>query len=94
MKKFFAHDIGEVTLTDERYRHIIERHPEIKTHLRFLTETLADPETVRKSQYDPDVLLFYRRVPRELYFVVVIKVTRHFILTAYLTDHIAHQQKL
>ncbi len=90
MKKFLARGIGEIELTDERYKHIIERHPEVKPHLRFLVETLADPEVIRKSRYDPDTLLFYRPVRKNLYMVAVIHVKRRFVLTIYLTDHITY----
>ncbi len=94
MKMFLARGIGEVALTDERHRHITERHPETKPYLRFLAKTLANPETIRQSRYDPAVLLFYRRVPRNSCLVAVIQTTQRFILTVYLTDYIVHTQKI
>lgn len=91
MLRFSARAIGEVALTAERRRHILERHPEVKPHVRRIARVLADPQTVRRSRYDPNVIIFYRRVKRNQYLAVVVKIGAHkFILTAYLTDRIAH----
>ena len=48
-------------LTEERERHITERHPDLyATHRPAVAETLADPCQVRRSQRDPNTRLFTR----------------------------------
>lgn len=91
MAYFSARGIGSVELTDERKSHILKRHPEVKRHLHRLARTLADPETVRRSRHDPEALIFYQKASKEYYLAVVVKINRRkYILTAYLTDRIAH----
>ncbi len=92
MKRFVAHLLGEIELTDERWRHILIYHPDVRRFRTQIAETLAAPETVRRSAYDPEVFIFYRRVVRSKYLAVVVKTNkRNFILTAYLTERIQHQ---
>ncbi|HVA80412.1 MAG TPA: hypothetical protein VNF29_05765 [Candidatus Binataceae bacterium] len=41
---------GEVEWTDERERHIAERHPDLlPEHRNRIARTLADPDEVRRS---------------------------------------------
>ena len=41
---------GEVELTDERERHIAERHPDLlPEHQSWIAETLAQPDHIRRS---------------------------------------------
>ena len=52
---------GEVELTEERERHIAERHPELlPEHRERIAETLADPDQVRKSTRFGSAKLFSR----------------------------------
>ena len=52
---------GEVELTEERERHIAERHPDLlPEHRARLAETLRDPDQVRKSIRFGSAKLFSR----------------------------------
>ena len=83
---------GTVELTDEREKHIFMFHPEIRSQRRFFSTTLAEPEVVRRSRFDPKVFILYRAVPQKKYLAIVVKRNqRNFILTAYLTNKIQHQ---
>ena len=58
-----------------------------------MKETLRDPEIVRRSVYDPSVLIYYRYFKDVLggkYIAVVVKVNniKGFILTSYVTDRV------
>lgn len=86
---------GEVELSDERGRHIAERHPDLYTeHWESVTGTLADPDLVRVSQRDPNTRLFTRwfgTVKGGKYVVAVVvsevggEPRRHRLGTAYIT---------
>lgn len=84
--------IGEVELTAERKSHIILKHPEIKPHIKKISQLLSSPDTIRKSKFDPDALLFYKyfdKIKDGKYINVTVKRgERNFILTAYITDRI------
>ena len=85
-----------VELTDERRAHILERHPTVAPFLERVREVLALPEEVRRSAYDPEVLLFSRFYPDILggkHLVVIVRVDgRRFILTVYLTRRLVGGQ--
>jgi len=85
---------GEVELTEERERHIAERHPDLLPEYRGrFAETLASPDQVRRSARFGNARLFsrwYTDVKKGKYVVVVVvseadTANRHWIITAYLT---------
>lgn len=84
----------KIRLTDERYKHIIEKHPEIKDQEEKIKETLRKPELVKKSVYSNDVLIFYKYYKQtpvtEKYLTVGIKLLNGegFVVTVYFTDRI------
>lgn len=84
--------IGEVELTTERKSHIILKHPEIKPHIKKISQVLSSPDATRRSKFDPDALLFYKyfdKIKGGKYINVTVKKgERNFILTAYITDKI------
>ena len=49
-----------VVLTKRKYDHVCEKHPEVFSEVGKIKETLASPQTVRRSTYDEKVWLFYR----------------------------------
>ena len=91
MERFRA-PFGEVELTDEREQHIIQFHPEIKAYIIFFQDTIAEPEHIGHSVFDPNVIICYRFVHSVAkHLAVVIKTNRrNFILTAYFTHKIKH----
>ena len=85
-----------VELTDERRAHILKRHPAIAPFLERIRDVLALPEEVRRSKYDPEVLLLSRFYPDILggkHVVVVVKIDgRWLILTIYVSGHLVGGQ--
>jgi len=95
----FKSKIGKIVeLTSERKNHIIEFHPDVKPYFFKFKEILKDPDEIRKSRYDPEVLLFYKyfsNLKGGKYLTIVVKVNkRNFILTCYLTDRIISGERI
>ena len=93
--QLFADERGnEVRLTDERRRHILQRHPEMAYQMQRFADTLAKPDAVTISRSSTAVNLYYRLYPdlrgRNRYLCIVVKRerTHSFILTAYLDRRI------
>jgi hypothetical protein len=88
----------EVELTEERERHITERHPDLlPEHRPRIAETLSRPDQVRTSARFGSAKLFsrwYTEVRQGKYVVVVVvsertPQERHWIITAYLASRLA-----
>lgn len=71
---------NNLTLTDERKRHILSRHPEMEGFIAKVPEVLADPDIIVQSVLDPSTVLYHKKY--ESYVVVVGKTTGKFIITA------------
>lgn len=89
--------MGNVELTEERERHIAERHPDLLPEYRKeMIETLAQPDQIRRSVRFGNAKLFsrwYTNVKKGKYIVVVVvsepdAKNRHWIITAYLTQRL------
>jgi hypothetical protein len=87
-----------VELSQERERHIVERHPDLLPDYRqHIADTLADPDQVRQSVRMPNARLFSRwfETVHSGKYVVVVVVSesvpgdRHWIITAYITRRLA-----
>jgi hypothetical protein len=86
-----------VELTDERERHIAERHPDLLPALRaHIADTLTDPDKMRRSARLANARLFVRQfdtIGGKHVVVVVVSDTvpakRHWIITAYLASRLA-----
>jgi len=88
---------SDVELTEERERHITERHPDLLPAYREkMIETLAQPEQIRRSKRFGNAILFsrwYNDVKKGKYVVVLVvsepdATSRHWIITAYLTQRL------
>ena len=78
-------------LSDERWNHIIDAHPEIKELRRELEGALIEPELIKRSVYNENVVLFYRHykhIYEGKYMCVVVRLDEKSIVTAYITDRI------
>ena len=85
----FASPFGTVELTAEREKHIFLFHPEVRKERKHFPSTLAEPEVIRRSRFDPKVFILYRAIVQGKYLAIVVKTNhRNFILTAYLTRNI------
>lgn len=89
---------GEVELTEERERHIQERHPDLlPAHRDKLVEVLGDPDMIRRSVRAGAARLFSRwytdlRQGRHVVVVVLSEQSgsaRHWIVTAYTARSLA-----
>ncbi|SRR6266581_3333896 len=89
---------GMVELTDERERHIAERHPDLlPEHRERIADTLADPDQVRRSLRFRNARLFSRwfdaiRGGKHVVIIVMSESdssSRHWIITAYLARKLA-----
>ena len=88
---------AEVELSDERERHISERHPDLSpAHEACIAATLADPDQIRHSRRFRGARPFskwYDEVKGGKHIVVVIVSanddSRHWIITAYITRSLA-----
>jgi hypothetical protein len=89
---------GDVDLTEERERHIAERHPDLlPEHRQRIAETLADPDQVRTSVQFGSAKLFSRWYTdvRQGKHVVVVVISereprkRHWVITAYMARKLA-----
>ena len=93
MKIYRDYKGQSIRLTEERRKHIFE-HPEMKSLMPRIQETLLEPQRVIKSLSDSDANLYYKfyvgTMVGDKYLCVVVKMIKRdaFILTAYLTDAI------
>ncbi len=80
-----------IELSEERWKHIIETHPEIKGLLKEIEETLINPELIKKSVYNENMVLFYKHykhIHEGKYMCIVVRLNEKLIVTAYITDRI------
>ena len=80
-----------VRLTNERWRHIMHRHPEMESQRERVLETLTEPDMIQKGDFDERLAIrFYPETPLTSKFLVVayreVSNDDGFILTAYLTS--------
>ncbi|HEV8679946.1 MAG TPA: hypothetical protein VGQ90_11260 [Stellaceae bacterium] len=88
---------GEVELSEERERHIAERHPDLlPEHRHRIAPTLADPDQIRLSRRFASARLFsrwYDDVKGGKHVVVVVMTAaedgRNWIITAYMARELA-----
>jgi hypothetical protein len=80
-----------VRLTEERWQHIIRRHPEMDNQREQVLETLAEPDMIQQGDFGELLAVrLYPETPLTRKFLVVvyreISSEDGFILTAYLTS--------
>jgi len=84
--------IGSIELTKERLSHTYDAHPELKPHSRKLAQVIQNPDEIRRSRFDQNVLLFYKyfaSIKGGKYINITVKTNnRNFVFTAYITDKI------
>ena len=93
MPQWFDVFSQSVELTEERWQHIVTEHPIMREYREKLPTVLADPDYVKRSKRDEDVLLYYRYFTDILdgkFLLVAVKKDsqRSFILTGYVTRSI------
>jgi len=77
-----------IYLTDERWAHINEEHPEVSRYMEEFQELLKNPTKVRPSQFDAKIHHFYKYYKSNAkYLLLIVKYLNGegFIITAYFT---------
>ncbi len=83
--------LGFIVRTSENYwQKLLIKHPDLEDLLDLVKETLSNPEQIRRSKSDANVLLFYLTKRSERWVVAVAKRLNDegFLITAYQTDAI------
>jgi hypothetical protein len=85
-----SHSGAPIRLTDERWQHIIRRHPEMESQRDRVLETVAQPEMIQQGDFEELLAIrFYARTPLTSKFLVVAYRETNsedgFVVTAYLT---------
>jgi len=86
-----SHNGVPVRLTEERWQHIVRRHPEMSNQRELVLETLAEPDMIQQGDFGELLAIrFYPETPLTSKFLVVayreVSPGDGFILTAYLTS--------
>jgi len=78
-----------IRLTDERWQHIIERHPEVEKHLVKIQSTIQNPDIIVKNRYNQSER-YYHRYFKSLtnYLIVIIEYEKNFVITTFISRKI------
>lgn len=81
---------GQLTrLTDERWRHIIERHPEVERHLSKIKTTIKNPVLIVENPLNQNEKYYHKYFKSfQNYLVVIIETRKQFIITAFISRKI------
>ena len=93
-----SHNQVPVRLTDERWEHIILRHPEMEQQREQVLETLEKPDMIQEGDFGELLAIrFFTETPLTSKFLVVVYKEvgsdDGFILTAYFTNRPAAARK-
>lgn len=82
----FGHTLS---LTSERWRHILARHPELAGQRRKIVETLQHPTVVVHDASRPHTHVYHKRFPGMRHWVVVVaNLDKGLVVTAYISGRI------
>ena len=97
MQIVLSHNSVPVRLTEERWRHIVSRHPEMDRQKNRVLETIHEPEVVQEGDFG--VLLgarYYSETPLTSKFLVVAYREQGsddgFVLTAYFATRLSSKR--
>jgi hypothetical protein len=90
VRVFRDHEGRVIRVPEERELHILE-HPEMADQFEKIERTLREPDTVRESEIDPTVHLYFRSFDRtpvtKKSLLVAVKCTDDpFVITAFFTN--------
>lgn len=85
-----------VRTSDDYWEKLVVKHPDLTELEIEIRQCLADPDEIRRSSRDPNVLLFYRTLEERRWAVAVAKRlnSEGFLITAYQTDAIKEGETL
>src|SRR3990167_3534835 len=78
-----------IRLTEERWHHIVERHPEIEGQMAKIQSTIQNPDLIVKNRYNKKER-YYHRYFKSLknYLIVIVEYEKNFIITAFISRKI------
>jgi hypothetical protein len=77
-----------IRLTDERWLHIVEGHPEMADHLDDVLIAVAAPDKILEGSYDELLAVVYEHLASLLVVVYKENKTDGFIITAFFTSKV------
>ncbi|MEO0942670.1 MAG: hypothetical protein AAFY30_14060 [Cyanobacteria bacterium J06642_12] len=85
-----------VRTSDSYWQRLIAKHPDIAELENLVRQALADPDEIRRSSRDRDVLLFYLSHKQKRWVVAVARRLNGdgFLITAYQTDAIKEGESI
>ena len=88
-----------VKITNERWEHIVRRHPEMENQLDKVLETIENPPYILEGDYGELLAVnFYEKTPlTEKYLIVVYKevsAVNGFVITSYFTGGPSKRRKV
>jgi len=89
-----SHNGVPVRLTEERWQHIVHRHPDMETQRERVLETLTEPDMIQEGDFGTLLAVrLYAQTPlTRKYLVVVYRESSSadgFVLTAYLASQLS-----
>ena|SRR3972149_389966 len=93
-----SHNGIPIRLTEERWQHIVSRHPEMKEQRERLLETVTEPELIQQGDFGEYLAIrFYSNTPLTSKHLVVAYreiADDGFIITAYFTSAPSERRNL
>ncbi len=77
----------EITLTQERWDHIVSRHPEVKAYYPSFSEVIKSPDVIIGSRIRKETELYHKKYD-EYFLILVVDKKKKFIVTAYLSSNV------
>jgi hypothetical protein len=94
-----SHNQVPIRLTQERWQHIISRHPEMRDQQDRVLETVAEPEMIQEGDFGEVLAVrFYVETPLTSKFLVVVyrevNAEDGFIVTSYLSSRLLARRRV
>ena len=95
----FSKNVVPIRITQERWEHIVRRHPEIRGQKERVIKTISNPEMIQEGDFGELLAIrFYSKSPltRKHLVVAYKEVTAQdgFVLTAYFTNAPSKRRKV
>ena len=88
-----------IRISQERWKHIVDRHPELKDSKEMVVGTIGDPEFILRGDFGELLAVrFYSKTKMGKKYLVAIykeaEKTDGFLLTAYLTNKLSEKRSI
>ena len=82
----------KIHLSNERWKHINQEHPEVAPYFEEIKETLKNPVKITSYEFDENIRYYYKyfKERESKYLLVIVKYLNNhgFIITAYFVRYI------